>query len=268
MRTLARVTVCLILFVVVVPALVLAQDAGLKRIVDTKQFRVGMSGTQPPFTVKSKDGSLMGYEVDLAGLIAKGMNVELKLVEKPFAELLPALEKGEIDAIMSGMTITPERNLRVAFVGPYIVSGKSILTKSSTLAAIDDADDINQSNITLVALKGSTSQKFVETILPQAKLTTTDDYEAAINLVLNDQANAMVADFPICALTMMRHPDAGLATLTQPLTIEPIGIALPPGNPLLINMIQNYLGALQMAGVLDQLENMWFEDGAWLVRLP
>ena len=267
MRLLARATLCLIL-VVVLPALALAQGAGLKRIVESGEFRVGMSGTQPPFTVVSKDGSLMGYEVDLAKLIAKGMNVELKLVQKPFADLLTALEKGEIDAVMSGMTITPERNLRVAFVGPYVVSGKSILTKSSTLAAIDDASDINQSDITLSALKGSTSQRFVEKLLPQAKLTTTDDYAAAVNLVLNDQVNAMVADFPICALTMMRNPNAGLATLAQPLTIEPIGIALPPNDPLLINMMQNYLGALQMAGVLDELEHMWFEDGAWLVRLP
>ena len=49
---------------------------------------------------------------------------------------LSKLTSGEVDAVMSGMTMTPARNLRVAFVGPYMVSGKSILTKSSTLAAI------------------------------------------------------------------------------------------------------------------------------------
>lgn len=65
------------------------------------------------------------------------MGVRLRFVERPFAQLLPALEKGEIDVVMSGMTITPDRNLRVAFVGPYIVTGKSILAKARRLAALE-----------------------------------------------------------------------------------------------------------------------------------
>ena len=96
-----------------------AEDAPvLSRIVKAGEFRVGVSGNQPPFVVKSKSGELIGYEIDVANLLANAMNVELTLVEKTFAELLPALEAGEVDAVMSGMTMTPERNLRVAFVGP------------------------------------------------------------------------------------------------------------------------------------------------------
>ena len=262
-----RMVVCLILLLSI-PALVLAQSPGIHRILEKGAIRVGMSGTQPPFTVKSKDGTLMGYEVDLANMIAEGMKVELVLVERPFAELLPALERGEIDAIMSGMTMTPERNLKVAFVGPYLVSGKSILTKSSKLANVDDVEDINQKDISLTALRGSTSQRFVEIFLPEARLTTTEDYDAGVNLVLSGQADALIADMPICALSMLRYPDAGLATLVEPLTIEPIGIALPPNDPLLLNMVQNYLGALEMAGILEELETKWFKDGAWLMRLP
>ena len=59
----------------------------------------------------------MGLDVDLASYIAGAMGVELSLVIKPFAQLLPALEAGEVDMVISGMTITPERNLQAAFVG-------------------------------------------------------------------------------------------------------------------------------------------------------
>lgn len=190
------------------------------------------------------------------------------IVERPFAELLPALEAGDVDAVMSGMTMTPERNLRVAFVGPYIVSGKSILTKSSTLAAIQETADIDQSQVKLVALKGSTSQKFVQKVLPKAKFTAVDDYDQAVAAVLGGGADAMVADFPICALTALRYPDAGLATLVKPLTIEPIGMALPAGDSLLLNMVENYLGALEAIGLLEELEMRWFEDGSWLIQIP
>jgi polar amino acid transport system substrate-binding protein len=244
-------------------------EAGvLSRIVKNGELRVGMSGNQPPFCVKSKSGELIGYEVDLAKLLANAMGVELKIVEKPFGQLLGTLEAGEVDAVMSGMTMTPERNVRVAFVGPYMVSGKSILTTSAALAAIDEASDIDQADIRLAALAGSTSQKFVEKVIPKAKLTAIADYDEGVKAVMEGNVDAMVADFPICALTMLRYPDAGLATLSKPLTIEPIGIALPPGDSLLVNMVTNYLGALEGTGLLELLEKRWFEDGSWLLQVP
>jgi len=273
MRSIMKISLCLLIAVVFVlglPNEAAAQQDGssLSRIVNSGEFRVGTSGSQPPFSIKSKTGELIGYEVDLANGLAGAMGVELKLVQKPFGELLDALEAGEVDAVMSGMTMTPRRNLRVAFVGPYMVSGKSILTKSSTLAAIDETADIDQSSITLVALKGSTSQQFIEKLIPKATLATTSDYDEAVQMLLDGKADAMVADYPICALSILRYPDAGLATLTQPLTIEPIGIALPPGDSLLLNMVTNYLGALEGTGILDALEKRWFEDGSWLLQIP
>ena len=166
------------------------------------------------------------------------------------------------------MPTLPTSSTKVAFVGPYVVSGKSILTKSSTLAAADDVEDLDQSKVTLAALKDSTSQIFCEKALPRAPLTLVDDYIAGVELVLNGKVNAMVADLPICILSALRHPEAGLATPSTPLTIEPIGIALPPADSLLINMVENYLGALKAVGMLDALEKKWFDDGAWLEALP
>ncbi len=262
---------CVVLAMVVgfsAPVVAAENAPVLSRIVKSGELRVGMSGSQPPFSVKSKSGELIGYDVDLANLLAAAMDVELKIVEKPFAQLLPALEAGEVDAVMSGMTMTPERNLRVAFVGPFMVSGKSILTKSSTLASIQEAEDIDQSQIKLVALEGSTSERFVKKVLSKTQFIPAKDYDQAVAAVMDGSADAMVADFPICALTMMRHPDEGFATLSEPLTIEPIGMALPAGDSLLLNMVENYFGALEGIGVLDKLEQKWFEDGSWLIQVP
>jgi polar amino acid transport system substrate-binding protein len=248
----------------------LASEAApvLSRIVESGTLKIGMSGNQPPFNVVSKSGKLIGYEVDLANLLADAMGVKVEFVQKPFGELMGALEEGGIDAIMSGMTMTPKRNLKAAFVGPYIVSGKSILTKSATLAALEDAEEIDRASIKIVALKGSTSEKFVQNVLEKTTYIPVDDYDTGVQMVIDGKADALVADFPICALSQMRFPDAGLATLTEPMTIEPIGIALAPGDSLLVNMVSNYLGALEGIGLLDALEKKWFEDGAWLIQLP
>jgi polar amino acid transport system substrate-binding protein len=240
----------------------------LSRIVKSGELRVGMSGSQPPLNVKSRSGELIGLEVDLATLLADAMGAEAKLVTKPFAELLGALAKGEVDLVMSGMTITPQRNLQAAFVGPYFVSGKSILTKSETLAKVDEATDIDDPSVSLAALESSTSQRFVELLVPKAKLVTVKDYDEGVKLVLDDKADALVADYPICLLSVLRHSDKGLATLVAPLTIEPIGIAMPANDPLLVNLLQNYLNALEGTGVLEALRARWFEDGSWLDQLP
>jgi polar amino acid transport system substrate-binding protein len=260
------VAACLLLQAPVAAA---AEDSPvLSRIVKNGELRVGMSGDQAPLNVKSKSGEMIGMEVDLARLLAAAMRVELKIVQKPFPELLTTLKAGEVDMVMSGMTITLERNTRFAFVGPYFISGKSILTKSATLAQADESQDINAKSLTLAALAGSTSQSFVELVAPNAKLVTTQSYDEGVKLVLEDKASALVADFPICVLSLLRHPDSGLATLTVPLTVEPVGIALPPGDPLLVNLVENYLGALEGMGLLEQLREKWFVDGSWLSELP
>ncbi|MDJ0851891.1 MAG: transporter substrate-binding domain-containing protein [Myxococcota bacterium] len=255
-------------FLVGVPAGALAASPVLERVVKTGKLRVGMSGDQAPLNMKNKAGKVIGMEADLAVLLAGSMNVELEIVTKPFPELLDAVQKGEVDMVMSGMTITPERNLKVAFVGPYFVSGKSVLTKSQKLASITEATPINDPSVSLAALGNSTSEKFVQTVTPKAKLVKVAEYEAGVKKVLDDEVDGLVADYPICVLSVLRYPDRGLATLVTPLTIEPIGIALPAEDSLLLNLVTNYLSALQATGVLEALRSRWFDDGSWLAELP
>ena len=255
----------LVLFLVTLVILPANAQHTINKIIKNGEIRIGMTGTQPPFAVKSKEGSLIGYEVDIAELLAKAMKVELKIEQMPFSDLLPALKQGKIDAIMSGMTITLERNLEVAFIGPYTVSGKSILTRSPKLSQAQSANDINQPDVKLVTLGGSTSEAFVNAFLGNASLIKVDNYDQAVDMILKDQADALVADYPVCAITQLRYPEANLASIKQPLTIEPIGMALPANDPLFLNLVQNYLNSLQLLGTLDLLEKKWFEDGGWLV---
>jgi polar amino acid transport system substrate-binding protein len=267
-RILLRLLACAALVLVTPWAAGATGSPVLSRIVKSGVLRVGMSGNQPPLNMTSQSGEMIGMEVDLAGMLARSMNVKLEVVRKPFAELLDALQKGQVDLVMSGLTITPERNLKVAFVGPYFVSGKSMLTKSRTLAAASDATSIDDPSVSLAALAGSTSQKFVETVAPKAKLVAVQDYDEGVQAVIGDQVDALVADYPICVLSVLRHPDQGLATLVSPLTIEPIGIAVPADDTLLLNLVQNYVGALQLTGAMEALRSKWFDDGSWLSQLP
>jgi polar amino acid transport system substrate-binding protein len=239
----------------------------LSAIVKKGEIRIGMTGNQPPFSMKSKSGELIGYEVDLAKALAENMGVKLKLVELPFSDLMGALKGGKIDAIMSGMTITPERNLSALFAGPYVLSGKSILTKSQKVAAFQGANADSAKKFKIAALKGSTSEKCVRTAMSKHEIIVVDDYNKAVEMILNDQADAMVADKPICVITLLKNQGKDLVTTEEPLTIEPIGMALPAGDAQFLNLVENYLSSLQLSGVLPLLEKSWFSDGAWMLNV-
>jgi polar amino acid transport system substrate-binding protein len=217
---------------------------------------------------KSRTGQLIGLEVDLANVLAAAMKVKLEPVVKPFGQLLPALKAGEVDIVMSGMTITADRTADVSFVGPYMVSGKSILTKSKTLAAADETGDINRANLKIAALQNSTSQSFVERNLPQVTLMVAEDYDSAVEMVVDGRVDALVADMPVCVLSLLRYPGEDLVTLNQPLTIEPIGMAIPAEDPQFLNLMENYFRALEGIGLTNELRRKWLEDGSWIAALP
>jgi len=240
----------------------------IDRIQQRGQLVVGMTGNMPPLNMTTKEGELIGYEVDLTRAMAAAMGVKAKMKIIPFGELLPALQSGNIDLILSNMTITPGRNLKVAFVGPYFESGKAFLTKIKTIALADEPEDIDAKKAKLVALKGSTSQAFVETALPGATLITAKDYDQAVDMVLQDKVHAMVADYPICVVSVFRYPDKGLLSVVTTLTYEPIGVGVPAGDPLLVNWVENFMGIAQKTGLLEAIKEKWFLKADWLHRLP
>lgn len=239
----------------------------LDRIQQRGELIVGTMGNMPPLNMTAKDGEIFGLEPDLARMLAEAMDVKIKFVTKPFNELLPALQSGEVDMVLSGMTITPKRNLKVAFVGPYFISGKAFLTKIKTIAYADEAADANNPNTKIVALKDSTSQAFAEKYLDKTTLYTTGTYDEAVNMVLQDKVQAMIADYPICVVSVFRYPDAGLLSVVTQLTYEPIGIAIPANDPLLMNWTRNTLNNFEGSGMLDELKLKWFAEGDWLDKL-
>lgn len=243
------------------------QSPVLTQIAKWGKIRVGMSGGQPPYNVVSREGKLIGMDVDIAELLGRQLDVQVELVQMNFSELLPALESGKVDLVISGMTATLQRNMRAAFVGPYHVTGKSILARSETIAALG-SNDLNREDLRIAALKGSTSADFVSRVAPDAQLVATDTYDDAIDQLLANKAELFVADASIIMLSIMRWPDAGLTAAQRPLTIEPIGIAVPASDPLLLNLVENYMKALEASGALEKLEEKWFKSGGWLVQLP
>lgn len=240
----------------------------LRAVLSRGELIVGTAANMPPLNMTTRNGDIIGLEPDLANYLAYTMGVKLRLEKMKFSELLGALESGKVDMVISGMTITPRRNLKVAFAGPYFVSGKCVLTRREALASMESAADIDAANLRLTALEGSTSQEFVERLIPSATLIPSPDYDSGVARVLSGEVDAMLADYPICLVTNARYPDKGFVSVITRLTYEPLGIALPANDPLLLNFVENLLGGLALSGRLTELNERWFGDGSWLEQLP
>lgn len=237
------------------------------RIVASGRLRVGLSGAQPPLNMKDRQGELVGLDVDLATALADAMDLELELIERPFADLIPGLERGDFDLVISNMTITPARNAEVAFAGPYLISGATLLTRKELAATFESDDAIDSAERTFGVRSGSTSEALLRDAYPKAKVVAVDDPATLIPRIQKGELDGLLSDLPYVRFMLARNPDAGLAEVGTPFTTEPIGIALDPRSPLLVNLVQNYLNTLEYTGLLIQMKTYWLNGGKWTAEI-
>ncbi|RJX34409.1 MAG: hypothetical protein C4525_07240 [Desulfarculus sp.] len=267
MRNLYRVLALALALLLAAAGLALAGPVA-QRVSKNKLLVVGTAADYPPFNVKDKAGRVIGLDMDLAHGLAAALGVKLEVKVMPFAQLLPALRAGKLDLALAGITMMPRRNLEVAFVGPYFVTGQGMLLKASLAASIKGPGDVNRPEFTVAVAKGTTGEGAARVALSMAKLAPAANMEAALKMLLDGKAQVLVADFPFCALAAFRYPQANLAALDKPFTYEPIGMALPPGDDLWANLLRNYLGALMQSGKLKQLQQRWFQRADWMQNVP
>jgi polar amino acid transport system substrate-binding protein len=243
-------------------------SSNIDRIQKRGSIIIGTAANMPPLNMTTKKGVPAGLDIDLAQYIAGGMGVKLQLVTKNFADLLPALEAGQVDMVISGMTITPERNLKVDFAGPYHVTGKAFLAKMGAFSKIKNMGELNSNAFTFTALAGSTSEGLIKLAAPNAVYKPVNNYDEAVAMILENKADALVSDYHACLVALLRNPGKGLAGALTPFTYEPLGIALPQGDAHLLNWTTNFLNTMSASGELTALKFKWIEKTNWIDDLP
>ncbi len=239
-----------------------------ERIIAGKTLVVGTPGDFPPFTASTSTGQLIGLDIDLARNLAGWLQVGIEFQQMEFSELLPALQADKIDLALSGMTITPLRNMQAAFVGPYALSGQSILGKKTILEQVSTPEDLRKLTCCVAVLKGTTGEKMAEKMLPDANIISTSTLDESLILLLDGKVDAIVADYPFCRVAEFRYRDRGFTMFDSPLTFEPVGIAVSAKDHLFINLMENYLSTMTGSGALKQLQEKWFNSNDWMKELP
>ena len=146
-----------------------------------------------------------------------------------------ALEGGEVDLVISGMTITAARSRKVSFVGPYVISGKSILTNSKALAAAREAGEINRADLKLAALAGSTSEEFIQKVAPEATLMSWRGMEGGVEAEAALAAAADASEISDDDAPVIRLVDSiireAVRIKASDIHVEPLAERLRAGGP-------------------------------------
>jgi polar amino acid transport system substrate-binding protein len=177
---------------------VAAQDSRLDEIIKRDKLIVATFGTAPPFCYTDEKGQLVGFDIDIAKLIAKyllGDENKIEFMTVTSEGRWPAVNSGRADFGIATTTVYPDRALRVAFTRPYIDSGISILVRKD--ANVDSVAALNDSKFTLANLSNPQMIDRQKRFLPNANVLTFDTASAMFLAVKSGQATAMQMDSPV-----------------------------------------------------------------------
>ena len=258
----------LVAFFALVTTSVNAQERSvIDDILAAGEIRVGMS-TFVPWVMRSKDGEYIGFEVDVAREVAKDMGVELVIVPTQWDGIIPALLSGKFDVIIGGMSITPERNLKINFTNPYAQSGLLIVANRDLAGNRTMRDDYNDANVVFAMRRGVTAIDAVRERFPQAQTRLFDEEATAIQEVVNGNATAWVAASPSAATAIADHGNKLFMPFLETFDNSNEGFALRKGDPDALNFFNNWILTKHESGWLDERHTYWFKTRDWINLIP
>ncbi len=239
----------------------------LNEILQRGELRVGLEPGYMPFEMKDKKGNIIGFDVDVARKMAKDMGVKLKLVPTAWDGIIAGLLAEKYDIIISGMTITQKRNLKINFANPYISIGQTMLVRASVAKGKKSWKDLDKPQYTIVTKLGVTGEIATRRMFKHAKIRTFDTEADAVQELLNGKADAFVYDKPYNAMFMAKRGGKGIVFWDKDLTFEPLGWAVRKGDPDFLNWLDNFLNQIKHDGTYKKIYNKWFKDISWLKRV-
>jgi len=237
-----------------------ASSEGIIRAIKQRgELRVGMQVGYPPFQMLGDNGQFEGFDVDTADLVARALKVSLRLVRQDWSGLIPSLLARETDIVMSGMTITPDRNAHVMFTIPVLETGRMFLVNTANAGRFRTVEDLNQAGVFVVSCPGCLGDLRPKELFPLAAYREFPDRASALAEVLQQRAHAFVDEEGSIRLACASNP-AALVSAFKPMTNEAVAWAVRPGEGHWLNWLDNFIRTIQRDGRIDELKKKWLNN--------
>ena len=179
-----------------------SDGAFVQELKDKGELVAGVKFDVPQFGLKSvTTDEVEGFDADMAREVAKELDVDVKFVEALSANRIPYLQEDKVDIVFSTMTITDERKKQIDFSDVYYVAEQSFLTRKGTDMTVETA-----AGKKVCTAKGSTSELNLPALQPDVEMELQDGYAQCVQLLRNDQVDAVSTDDVILLQFLKKDP--------------------------------------------------------------
>ena len=236
-----------------------ADNSASAQTADTaKPLVVAMELAYPPFETRDDAGEPSGVSVDLMKAFGEYCGREVKIENTAWDGLIPSLQTGSADIVISSMTITEERKKLIDFSDPYANALLAILANADS--DINSIDDFNQAGKVLAVKSGSTGHMYAEKNLPDTELLVMPDESACVTEVAQGRADGFIYDQLTIYRNWQNNPDTTKAVFIPFQDVEKWGIAVQKGNQELLDQINAFLADFQKKGGYEELTEKYLSE--------
>ena len=221
-------------------------------------LRVGTAFPDPPFNGMPDGG---GLDIDLMTEIAKALGLAVEFIAydgADFTGIFDALDAGAYDCVTSGTTVTPDREKKVSFCPPYLISGQSLAVDTTRLPQVRSIDDLD--GLTIGVQQGNTSRPIADELVAQGKAAGVRVYDyGSIRSALTDLTtggcDVVMKLAPV--LAELVKPVDGVEVVQRGLSVENIAIAVGLADQKLLSRISVAQAGLEEDGTLHRIRRKW-----------
>jgi polar amino acid transport system substrate-binding protein len=195
--------------------------------------------------------------------MARALGVKFVPVNTAWPSIIPALNLGRFDIIISGMSVTEERKRQIDFADSYMTVGQTVLVNKKHKGVITSYEQLNDPKYIVTSKPGTTGEEAVHKFIPKCTYQPFDTELEGAMAVIKGQADAFVYDLPYNVVFMAMHGEDDLVFLDKPFTVEPLAWGIRKNDPDFLKWLNKFLEELKEDGRYDKIYKKWFIDSEW-----
>ena len=212
----------------------------------------------PPFETKDENGDPSGVSVDFSKAFGEYIGRDVRIENISWDGLIPSLQTGKADMVISSMTITEERKESVDFSDPYANAMLAILANKDS--GIESVDDLNQAGKKIAVKTGSTGYIYAQKHLTNAEVVGLPDESACVTEVAQGKADGFIYDQLTIYRNWKNNEDTTTAVFIPFQDVEKWGVAVQKGDTELLNQLNEFIAKYREEGGFDQLTEKYLSE--------
>lgn len=236
--------------------LVLAFSLAFAQLPDLegRVIRIGSDTTYPPMeSINPDTGMPEGFDVDLMNALCERLNCSAEFVTTAWDGIFAALAQGEFDMVVSGVSITPERDEVVDFSDPYLSVSQAILTRVGEELTLED---FQNGGLTLASQIGTTNADVASELVGRDNVRLFDTFAAAVLALQNGDVDGVVIDGVSAGAYEQQFAGELTVGITGVTEGDPLGLVFQEGDPL-VDAFNAALAELKADGTIDEIAANW-----------